>query len=208
MVQMRAKSTWHTYWTHDPLLLTGPWRWHLAAETCRSWHLIWSAKEYKTCTVGQYRVPSRYQSQLFTWTENFLRLQSLEVIIVIKENPANELSFQTLQSSTAFSTMLLVLRGSTGLNVDLSPYGHNEHLLILHESATETFVKLRCLAKRHKGAKIPFQFRIQVCSIDRRTTNPSLHCSVQKGQRCPGSEVLFDRCCVAEGRGWGGGGGC
>jgi len=39
MVQ-RANSTCHTHWTYDPLLLTIPQRWHLDAETCRSWCLI------------------------------------------------------------------------------------------------------------------------------------------------------------------------
>lgn len=87
-----------------------------------------------------------------------------------------------------------------------SLYGHNAHLLILHQSAAESFIKLRCLAKPHKGAKIPFQFRIlSNCSLQHRlkNTNPSPLCSVQKGHHRPSSEVLFDRCHVDGGGGRG-----
>ena len=158
------------------------------------------------------------RSQLFVCTENFLLLQNLEVIIV-KKKTANELPFQTLQRSSAFRTKLLVLRGSIGLNACLYTVTlHTQfslYLLKLYEpAAATTLIQLRCLAKPHKGAKMLFQIRILFnCSLQQRLkiTNPSLHCSVQKGQHCPSSEVLFDRCravcvcvcvCVGGGERW------
>jgi hypothetical protein len=73
-VDVRIRSAWNTSGTYGPLLLIRGR--HLGAETCRSWHLMWSVFCHLFCCIS---------ISAFCWFKICNHLQNLFVYLVVRD---------------------------------------------------------------------------------------------------------------------------